>query len=96
MTTAWTLVKSDSGTTLDTSQISLEACHNLLPGDLVKLWFESLKPGYEPEFMWVRVVQVFDPGKYSGVATNNPSINPNLPHMGELLLFEALHVFRAL
>lgn len=68
----------------------LEKRMSLNVGDAVKLSFES-KVGYATERMWVFVTDIFEPGKYSG-EIDNEALNPNLPRLGELVLFEAKHI----
>lgn len=70
----------------------LEERMGLNVGDAVKLSFESLKVGYATERMWVIVTDTFEPGKYSGKLDNEAALNPNLPRLGELVLFEAKHI----
>jgi hypothetical protein len=78
----------------DTFEIpSVEERMSLRVGDVAKVIFESLKPGYEPERMWVVVTEIHEPGKYTGEVDNH-SFNPNLPRLSDPVLFESKNVMQ--
>jgi hypothetical protein len=96
MNTAWRLleierVMSENPDTFNTPPLELRMDLNV--GDLVRVTFESLKPGYVTEHLWCLVYEVYGPGKYAGTVHDTSVMNPNLPKgANDPFLFEAKHV----
>jgi hypothetical protein len=67
---------------------------NLRPSDLAKIVFcPPSGQGYS-ERMWIKIIEVPEPGKYKGTLDNDPT-NPNLGlHFESKVEFEARHVIQ--